>query len=483
MARNHDEREFRLRPTKPRVRTEDTAWATGFKLLTHYARASRYAAGPGSGTRSRAARVHNQRCALRAVYSRNDTKGKWRAHGRYLARESATFELNQQAVGFSAEQERVDPAKELDRWQSAGDPLLWKLIVSPEFGDRTDLPQLTRELMRRVAEDLDTDVEWVAVTHHNTEHPHVHIALRGIRADGQPLQLDRDYIKHGLRGLAEELCTAQLGYRTKMDAEEAERREVLEVRFTSLDRRILRGATSGGESGDLQVRAQSTAAGMSRSARVSEQHIAGRLAFLESMGLATVSGPGSWTVRRDCESILRAMQRTNDHQKTLSAHGVLPSDERLPIEVLQWQNHPEGVQGRILVHGQEELSGQGYLMLEGTDAHVHFIQYSSEMDMARSQGGLRTNSFVRLRRLFGMNGEPVVDVQELGDSERLLNSRTHFEAEAQKLIKRGILPTDDGWGGWLGKYQATLREAALHALKIQNVAKERELQRERGLDR
>lgn len=483
MARNGDEREFRLRPARPRVRRDDAAWATGFKLLTHYARASRNAAGHGSGAQWGVARTHNQRCAVRAVYSRNDTKGKWRAHGRYLARESATAEVDRTAVGFSAETEQIDPSKELDRWQAAGDPLLWKLIVSPEFGDRTDLPQLTRELMRRIAHDLDTDIEWVAVTHHNTEHPHVHIALRGIRAEGQPLQLDRNYIKHGLRAVAEGLCTLQLGYRTEMDAEEAERREVLDVRFTSLDRRILKASTIDGETGDLQVRLQSKATEMSRSARVREQHFAGRLAFLESMGLATASGPASWTVRRDYESVLRAMQRTNDHQKTLSAHGVLPSDERLPIEVLQWQNHPEGVQGRILVHGQEEFSGRGYLMLEGTDARVHFIQYSPEMDKARSQGGLRANSFVKLRRLFGISGEPVIDVQEVGDSERLLNNRTHFEAEAQKLIKRGILPTEDGWGGWLGKYQATLREATIHALQVQNAAKQRELQRDPGLER
>ncbi len=30
----------------------------------------------------------------------------------------------------------VEPAKELARWQSEGDPRLWKLIVSPEFGER-----------------------------------------------------------------------------------------------------------------------------------------------------------------------------------------------------------------------------------------------------------------------------------------------------------------------------------------------------------
>lgn len=74
-------------------------------------------------------------------------------------------------------------------------------------------------------------------------------------------------------------------------------------------------------------------------AQLREQHVVSRLAFLESMGLATQSTPGRWRVQRNFESILRAMQRTNDRQKMISAHGVLASDERLPIRVLQWQEY------------------------------------------------------------------------------------------------------------------------------------------------
>ena len=38
--------------------------------------------------------------------------------------------------------------------------------------------------------------------------------------------LGRDYVKHGIRAVAEDLCTRQLGYRTSLDAAEAYRREV-----------------------------------------------------------------------------------------------------------------------------------------------------------------------------------------------------------------------------------------------------------------
>ena len=57
------------------------------------------------------------------------------------------------------------------------------------------------------------------------------------------------------------------------------------------------------------------------------------------------------------------------------------------------------VEGRVLVHGQDEQSGRNYLMLEGTDAKVYFINYSREMEEARSRGELRTNSFVQLRKV------------------------------------------------------------------------------------
>jgi hypothetical protein len=153
------------------------------------------------------------------------------------------------------------------------------------------------------------------------------------------------------------------------------------------------------------------------------------------------------------------MQRTSDRQKMLAVHGVLMSDERLPIEMLD-RRQMNAVEGRVLVHGEDEASGHNYLMLEGTDAKVHLIHHTPEMEDARSRGGLRTNSFIRLRKVF-VDGRPALEVNDMGDSESILKNRAHLEGTAQQLIKRGIIPTEDGWGGWLGRYQAALRECAL----------------------
>ena len=50
--------------------------------------------------------------------------------------------------------------------------------------------------------DLGTDLEWVAAEHHNTEHPHVHLVIRGVRDSGETLHLSREYVQQGIRSIA-----------------------------------------------------------------------------------------------------------------------------------------------------------------------------------------------------------------------------------------------------------------------------------------
>ncbi len=290
-------------------------------------------------------------------------------------------------------------------------------------------------------------------------------------AMARPIRLKRDYVKHGIRGIAEDICTRQIGYRTSRDAADAERREIGEPRFTSLDRAILREAQKsppGPESSYFIVVKNPALAGLNDAARLHLNHVVARLAVLQRMGLAELAAPHTWHVRYDVEESFEPCRRARDRQKTLAAHGVPVSDERLQTEMLDMRQLT-AVEGRILVHGQDEESGQNYLILEGTDAEVHFIYYTPEMDEVRGRGGLRTNYYVRLRKLF-VAGRPTLDIRDLGDAEKLLNNRRLLEENVRELLKCGAVPTEDGWGGWLGKYQAALASAA------NEIGRNRELQ-------
>jgi hypothetical protein len=174
------------------------------------------------------------------------------------------------------------------------------------------------------------------------------------------------------------------------------------------------------------------------------------------------------------------MQRSADHQKILSAHGALMSDERLPMAIVDFRQITT-LEGRILVHGEEESSGRSYLMLEGTDARVHYVYYEPEMEAARNRGGLQTNAFVRLRKLFS-GGRPAMEIEEFGDGESILRNKRHLRETAQRLIQRGVIPQDDGWDGWLGRYQKALEETA-STLELQRSTREAERTNRRDLGR
>jgi len=82
------------------------------------------------------------------TYSSNRVTGHWRAHGKYIVRESASLQFDK--TGFAAETTDVYIPLRLQEWQGAGDPRIWKLIISPEFGERLDLQRLTRDVMSRM---------------------------------------------------------------------------------------------------------------------------------------------------------------------------------------------------------------------------------------------------------------------------------------------------------------------------------------------
>jgi type IV secretory pathway VirD2 relaxase len=170
--------------------------------------------------------------------------------------------------------------------------------------------------------------------------PHVHIALRGIDDKGRTLQLPREYVQYGIRKNAERLATVQIGYRTVRDAEAAQRREVHQKRYTSLDRIVSSTSTTTRDGQALAVDLKK------RRTKTEQCILNARLLFLQKMGLAGSKKSNQWLVRSDFETILRAMQRTDDRQRSLAAHGVPVSDPRLPSRLTDLSDVRE-LEGRI----------------------------------------------------------------------------------------------------------------------------------------
>jgi hypothetical protein len=51
--------------------------------------------------------------------------------------------------------------------------------------------------MRQTEADLGTKLDWLAVNHFNTGHPHVHVIVNGRDDQREDLVVNGDYIAHG----------------------------------------------------------------------------------------------------------------------------------------------------------------------------------------------------------------------------------------------------------------------------------------------
>src|ERR1700761_8036305 len=96
--------------------------------------------------------------------------------------------------------------------------------------------------MQQMEEDLGTRLDWVAVDHFNTGHPHTHIVLRGRDDRSHDLIIARDYMAEGMRERAAEIVALDLGPKTDRQVENRLRDEVGQERLTSIDRDLLRHA-------------------------------------------------------------------------------------------------------------------------------------------------------------------------------------------------------------------------------------------------
>ena len=459
-----DERPFRLRPRRPRSgRDEAKVWARGFQQLMRLARmtakplAARLGGSP-TGQRSFPPPArHNQRCAVRLTYVGKKTRGQWAAHGRYLVRDSATALRRDGSNAFGSLPEPIDIPRTLAGWQRSGDERLFKLVLSPEFGERLDLERLTREVMAAVEQDLGAALEWAAVVHRNTDHPHVHVVLRGSAA-GRPVRFDRQYVQHGIRRHAESACSLQLGYRTSFDREEAERREVSQARFTSLDRVLARAKPPDAKPGSrFEVSRRPDAPELSQSGRAREQRLVARLHYLTDAGLAQPTAPLTWSVDADFERTLRAFQRAQDRQRMMARHAAFLSDPRLQYRVVP-PNAGTDIIGRVIAHVLDDISDRPHVLIEGIDGVVYYVPHDPSIAEARANGKLRPNAFVELHK----DGAPLWTVRDFGDADCLLTNGDAFRA-ALILDQPTRLAGQEHWSGWLGRYWATRNREAMIA--------------------
>ncbi len=429
---------FRSGGLAPRIgrQEEGIAWSGAFRRLMAVMRDT----GKRKQTPAGRNRIFHQRVAVRIRYSKRGRPGQWKAHGHYIQRESAT----EGTGGFDDNTNKLKPSEVLHRWEREGDPLLWKIIISPERGNEIDMERFTRDLLAQMDKDLGRRLEWTAVVHSNTEHRHIHLVVRGIDRDGQEVKMPREYISRGIRERAQELVTAKLGHRLEYDIIVSQAKMVHQVRFNELDRGILKRSAAGA----VYVNPE-TSTGIRQA---TETCYRDRLQFLGSMGLAQQTAPNSWTVAENIEKVLRAIANAHDRQRTIDRFGVPASDPATPVLVTDWKDLDK-LEGRILVHGQEDNRERAYMLIEDVNGVIRFIEHRRETEQLRAAGRLQPGAYVAMRMKW-IHKQPLWIVNDFGPAEEVIEHQQFLE----QCTFRGVDPQHQ-LGGWLGKFRDAIRRS------------------------
>jgi len=314
-------------------------------------------------------------------------------HLGYLRREGVTRD-GEKARLFGPGGDDVDPKEFAERCED--DRHHFRFIVSPDDAlEMSDLRSFTRELVGQMEKDLGSRLDWAAVDHWNTEHPHVHLIVRGVRDDGENLVISRDYIKEGMRDRARDLITQELGPRTDHDIRRSLERQIEAERWTNLDRQLARDGYRTGVV-DLAPRPDR---------QPDEFHAlkVGRLRKLETLGLANEIGPSQWVIAERAETTLRELGERGDIIKRihrgLTERGI---DRGAASYVLASESIDDPIVGRLVARGlDDELKGTAFAVVDGVDGRTHHIKLP-DLDAA---GDSAPGSIVELRRYDDARGK------------------------------------------------------------------------------
>jgi len=455
------ERPIRIRPGRVRRANTPPPRVTGtaknlFRLVRLVSRSSSSSgsAAPSASRLPASAKSSpfQRRAIVNVRYSSARTPGGWKAHGTYIERESAKGDrLPAEKQSDAAIDNQVPNPNRLglaqehslgrlaESWQQAGDKRIFKIIVSPE--DATaDFQRTAADLVARIEQHTGAPVEWGGVVHHNTDHPHAHIVVRGRLQSGEPLKLPPALIRRELREAVQSSLTLQLGPRTIADIEHQMQIELTANRVTPLDRSLARRSIpwAAGPVFNEAGAAASAAEGT-------------RLRHLKELGLSKRYNGDRWLIRSDFVAQLQQMKDIQDRARTLFRSGVAISDPHAPME---YSTFSKKLIGRVLLNSEDERTGALQTIFETTEGKIEIIRHDATLRAAWARGDLEPGNVVTIDSLrsdpnnlyastLGKDKDVLANEKALGSILRRMRSMNLATGESDK--------------GWMGQLNSALR--------------------------
>jgi hypothetical protein len=333
-----EQKEYRINPQFRRKRNEQDSAQALARLLRQ--RSPRRASG-GRGIRETDAR---QNCVAKMQYSASIEAHRLQLE-QYLVREGTERDGSRARLyGTDIEEYKQNMAGKN-----------FRIFLSPQ-SDKVNLTDLTERFVKRLELQTGYKLFWQAANHYNTAHPHAHLLINGADKTGKEITFPKDIVKTFMRETARDICTSQLGIRTKEELALEKERELTSPRYTKLDRRI-KELCFGGFRPNLE--------GLT----VNRERILARLEYLRKLRLCAYRD-GGYTLSPRWEEDLRANGRYNAFLK--ARDGLAYSD---PSRLNVYSGAQGQIAGKVtkIYRTDGDASDNHALVLESPDGRAYFI--------------------------------------------------------------------------------------------------------------
>ena len=343
-----EDKPYRINPKYKRARKElDSAVALARLLqrLSPHTRFKSGSSGENYSFRGGGRRVDiRQKCVAKMQYS-NSKAAHYTQLEEYLVREGTDIDGGRAKLyGTDLEEYRENM---VDR--------NFRIFLSPQ-SDKVDLKILTELFIKKLEQQTGFKFYWQGANHYNTAHPHAHILINGRDKNGKEVEIPRDVVKTFMRGYARDICTSQIGNRTRAEIELERSKEPESLRFTGLDESIKNICGD-----DLSIH--------SKHIYVDRERILSRLENLRKLGLCSFDS-GAYNLSPQWEDSLRANARYNTF---LKARSELKYSDQSSLKVFSGEHGV--ITGKVtkIYTPEDDFSNNHAVIIEGLDGNAYFV--------------------------------------------------------------------------------------------------------------
>jgi len=216
-----EDREYKINPRFRRKRNEQDSAQALARLVRRINNKPR-SKGGGFGGGPRKVDVR-QRCVVKAQYSSNGKSHKAQLEN-YLSREG-TDQDGSRAKLYGTE---------IEDYRKNMVDKNFRIFLSPQ-SDKTDLTDLANRFVKKLELQTGYKLFWVGANHYNTAHPHAHLLINGVDQNGKEVNFPRDVVKTFMRESARDICTSQIGSRSREELDLEKEKNLTASRYTRLD--------------------------------------------------------------------------------------------------------------------------------------------------------------------------------------------------------------------------------------------------------